>query len=251
MQPGRHRSETGIKSNNAPPDNSKVSTKQGEGTSGVSAVPVPHPSLFHRVRRIVDGITMALNVVGTLLIVAIMILVNADVIGRGFLDSPISGVPEIVSMSIVAIVFLQVAQTFRMGKLTRSAALLSVLQKRSPRIRALAELIFCLAALGIMVQLFRASVPLFTKSWVRNTFEGTIGDFTAPIWPVKLVILIGCSMLIVQLLIAAVLATQTLFGGSDTSAPGSGVNSNQTNHSAGRSGPDAGAKASTAAEPST
>ncbi|MEP0942039.1 MAG: TRAP transporter small permease subunit [Rhizobiaceae bacterium] len=154
-------------------------------------------------RRFLDAVTMGLNVIGTVLILAIMLLVNADVIGRGAFDAPISGVPEMVSMSIVAIVFLQVAQTFKMGRLTRSDALLNALQSRSPRFRAAVELFFCLAATGIMVQLLNASWPLFVKSWKRNTFEGTIGDFTAPIWPVKLIILIGCTVLIIQLLLAS------------------------------------------------
>lgn len=170
---------------------------------------------MRKLATIVDRITTALNVIGTLLIVAIMVLVNADVIGRGFFNLPISGVPELVSMSIVAIVFLQVAQTFRMGRLTRTEAMLGILEKRSPRLRALVELAFCIGAIAIMIQLLTASWPLFVKSWVRNTFEGTIGDFTAPIWPVKLVILIGCTALIIQLLIAAINAAMLLMDRSN------------------------------------
>lgn len=168
-----------------------------------------------RIRHAINNATMALNVVGTLLILAIMILVNADVIGRGALGLPISGVPEMVSMSIVAIVFLQVAHTFNMGKLTRSDAILGMLESKSPRFRALVEFIFCCSAIGIMVQLLNASWPLFLKSWTRNTFEGTIGDFTAPIWPVKFIILIGCVALIVQLLLAAGDALHTLWNGNE------------------------------------
>ena len=85
------------------------------------------------------GDNSALNIAGTLLIVAVMLLVNADVIGRGAFDAPVSGVPEMVSMSIVAIVFLQIAQTFRTGRLTRTELLLGGLQKpqsaRPPRAR--------------------------------------------------------------------------------------------------------------------
>jgi len=168
-------------------------------------------------RRMVNRATMALNVVGTLLIVAIMILVNADVLGRGVFNLPVSGVPEMVSMSIVAIVFLQVAQTFRMGRLTRSEAMLGMIDSRSPRLRALVELVFCLGAIAIMVQLLNASWPLFVKAWTRNTFEGTIGDFTAPIWPVKLIILIGCVALVVQLLFSALDALRTLRFGTGNS----------------------------------
>ncbi len=164
------------------------------------------------IRRLIDLITTGLNVIGTLLIIGIMVLVNADVIGRGVFNLPISGVPEMVSMSIVAIVFLQVAQAFRMGRLTRTEALLGMLQKHYPKVRALAELIFCAGAIAIMVQLLTASWPLFVKSWVRNTFEGTIGDFTAPIWPVKLVILIGCVALIVQIVAAGFSAAGQLLG---------------------------------------
>lgn len=178
--------------------------------------------LLAGLRAAIDHVTMGLNVIGTLLIVAIMVLVNADVIGRGAFNAPISGVPEMVSMSIVAIVFLQVAQTFRMGRLTRTEAILGIVEGRAPRLRAAAELIFAGVALFIMVQLIRASGPLFVKAWQRNTFEGTIGDFTAPIWPVKLIILIGCAALIVQLIITAVTAAATLWTGHSETADAAG-----------------------------
>lgn len=183
------------------------------------APPAAHPA-FEGVQRVVDRVTVGLNVVGTLLIIAIMVLVNADVIGRGAFNLPISGVPEMVSMSIVAIVFLQVAQAFRMNRLTRTEALLGVLERRAPRLRALAELVFCIGAAAIMVQLLSASWPLFVKSWVRNTFEGTIGDFTAPIWPVKLIILVGCTALIVQLSLSALSSLVALLRRSSASAGG-------------------------------
>jgi TRAP-type mannitol/chloroaromatic compound transport system permease small subunit len=169
------------------------------------------PNWFKSIRRVFDAVTAALNVVGTLLIVAIMVLVNADVIGRGAFNAPVSGVPEIVSMSIVAIVFLQVAHTFRMGRLTRTDAVLNFIKARSTRLYAAVELLFSLAAIALVWQLFSASKPLFVKSWVRGTFEGTIGDFTAPIWPVKLVILIGCGALLLQLVLFAADAAFRLF----------------------------------------
>jgi TRAP-type mannitol/chloroaromatic compound transport system permease small subunit len=162
-----------------------------------------YPNWFQAIRRVVDALTTGLNVLGTLLIVVIMVLVNADVIGRGVFNSPVSGVPEIVSMSIVAIVFLQIAHTFARGRLTRSEAILGFVGERAPRARTFMEMVFALAATALVWQIFAASLPLFRKSWVRNTFEGTIGDFTAPIWPVKLIILIGCAALMVQLVLFA------------------------------------------------
>ena len=175
--------------------------------------------MFHTLRQAIDRLTLALNVAGTLLIIAIMVLVNADVLGRGVFNAPISGVPEMVSMSIVAIVFLQIGQTYRMGKLTRSDALIGILKRHSPRAFAALELGFCCIAMAVISALLWASWPLFVKSWVRNTFEGTIGDFTAPIWPVKLIILIGCVTLLVQLGISAILALRSIVSGQRLHPP--------------------------------
>lgn len=175
---------------------------------------------FKWTRQIVDRLTMALNVAGTLLIVALMILINSDVIGRGLFEAPISGVPEMVSMSIVAIVFLQVAQAFRMGRFTRTDAVLNALSKRAPRAKAALELAFCLAGFGIISVLLYASYPLFIKSWDRGTYVGTVGDFIAPVWPVKLVILIGCMALLLQLAMATISAAIAMWhAGDDNGGP--------------------------------
>ena len=171
------------------------------------------PVWFHRLRRGVDGITVALNVAGTVLILLVMLLVNFDVIGRNLFLNPISGVPEMVSMSIVAIVFLQIAQTFRKGRLTRTDAVLGMVERRALRVRVLMDLIYASASALLIWQLFSASWPLYNRAWVRNTFEGTVGDFTAPIWPVKLIILIGCAALFIQLILFAASAFFRLIEG--------------------------------------
>ena len=106
-----------------------------------------------------------------------------------------------------------------MGRFTRSEAILGSVENHFPRIRAAIELIFCLSALALIAQLLRASYPLFLKSWTRNTFEGTIGNFTAPIWPVKLIIIIGCTVLIAQLAIAAIDAAVKTFSKREIETP--------------------------------
>ena len=139
--------------------------------------------------------SMTLNIVGTALIFVVMALVNADVIGRTAFGAPISGVPEIVSLSIVAIVFLQVTQSVRAGRLIRSDELVNL---APPRLRSALFALYDLAALALIAVLLRASWPLFVKAWERDTFVGAVGDFTAPVWPVKLIILIGCAALTAQ-----------------------------------------------------
>lgn len=165
------------------------------------------------IRAGIDHFSAILNVLGTLLIIGLVILVNADVAGRTFFLAPISGVPEIVSMSIVAIVFLQVAQAFRMGRFTRTDAFLSIAARRWPRLRAAAELVYGLAALALVWFLLAASYPMFRREWDRGTYVGTVGDFTFPAWPAKFIIVVGCVALILQLAVTVILAARALMGG--------------------------------------
>lgn len=145
-----------------------------------------------------DGITQVLNVIGTILIGGLMLLIGGDVLLRNFFDAPIAGVPEMVALTIVAIVFLQVPQTLRAGRFTRSDALLNSIRAARPGLARAMEIAFDLAAIALLGALLYASWPLFTQSWIRDTFVGAIGDFTAPVWPVKLVICIGTFMLMAQ-----------------------------------------------------
>lgn len=164
-----------------------------------------------RLRAFIDYASTVLNVAGTLLIFGLVILVNADVIGRTAFLSPISGVPEIVSMSIVAIVFLQVSQAFRMGRFTRTESFLNLIQRRAPRLRNALELAYLAAALLLTWFLLAASYPLFRKEWDRGTYVGTVGDFTFPAWPAKLIIVIGCTALILQILVSIAITAHALF----------------------------------------
>ena len=74
----------------------------------------------------------AMNALGTLWILALMVLINSDVIGRNLFNAPILGVPEMTSLSIVGIVFLQLADTLRCGRFTRAEILLDSLKRRRP-----------------------------------------------------------------------------------------------------------------------
>ena len=148
--------------------------------------------------RLLDRVTLALNVVGSVLIFALMLLISGDVIGRNLFGQPISGVPEMVSLSIVAIVFLQAPQALRAGKLTRSSALADGLAARRPGLARGMETLFDLVAIGVFGAILWASWPLFARAWDRGDFVGAVGDFTAPTWPVKAVILLGSAVLILQ-----------------------------------------------------
>ena len=157
--------------------------------------------IFSKTELFFNFITQSFNIMGTILIIFIMIIVNADVIGRELFLMPIAGVPMMVSMSIVAIVFLQTPQTFNQGRLTQNVSILNAIGRRTPLVKLLLDITYSIAAFFLILQIFKSTYPLFIKSWVRNTYEGTIGDFTAPIWPIKFVILLGCFLLMVQIML--------------------------------------------------
>lgn len=158
------------------------------------------PGPLETAARWMGAVSVTLNVLGTALILVVMALVNADVIGRTVFGAPISGVPEMVALSIVAIVFLQVTQSVRAGRLIRSEGLINL---APPRLRAALFALYDLAALGLIAVLLHASWPIFLSAWERGTFVGAVGDFIAPIWPVKLIIVIGCAALVVQFALSA------------------------------------------------
>lgn len=148
--------------------------------------------------RALDALTQGLNVVGSALILLLMILVGIDVAGRNLADAPIAGVPEMVTLSIVAIVFLQIPAALRAGRMTRSDALLNALARRSPALGRGLESLFDLAGIAIIGVIVYASWPMFIRAWVRSDFVGAVGSFTAPTWPVKGMLILGACVLILQ-----------------------------------------------------
>jgi len=157
-----------------------------------------------------DAVTQFCNVCGSLLIFALMALIVVDVLGRNLAGAPLPGVPEMVALSIVAIVFLQSPQTLRAGRMPRSEALLSVLARRAPTASTWLLDLHDLAGLATAAIVCHASWPPLVKAWSRDTFVGAVGDFTAPVWPVKATIVVGAALLAMQF--AARIARRHLAG---------------------------------------
>ncbi len=146
--------------------------------------------------RLLDRVTALMSVLGTLTILLVMLLISVDVVGRFFFGHPIAGVPEMVAMSILAIVFLQIANTLSRGKLTRSDALLGLMRSRNQRLGDGLDALMHAAGAFLVYVLVTAFHPLFLRSWGRNEMVGTVGQFMAPIWPVHLIVLVGSTMLL-------------------------------------------------------
>ena len=165
-------------------------------TEATDSYKQPLPGHFQR-------FTQALNAIGTLWIVALMILINTDVIGRDFFNEPVRGVTELVSLSIVGIVFLQLADTLASGRMARADVLLDHLKRARPWLAdALQGLYHLVGAVLMAVILWAAWEPLVESIRIQE-YVGAVGDFTAPVWPVRLIMLIGiCATLITFVLLA-------------------------------------------------
>lgn len=156
-------------------------------------------------RRFSYGLIISvMNSIGTAWVFVLLVIINLDIGGRALFNHPVRGVPEIVALSIVACVFLQIAHTLKVGRLTRSDILLNWLQSRHPTIKHMLEALYYLIGGCLMAILFKASIPLFSKAWRIDEYVGAQGDFMAPVWPVKLIILIGCAAGTIQFLLMAI-----------------------------------------------
>lgn len=148
-------------------------------------------------------LTSAMNALGTVWILALMVLINADVLGRNLLSAPVRGVPEIVALSIVGIVFLQLADTLRVGRFTRADVLLERLARTRPRAHdALHAAYHAVGAALLGVILWASWAPLVESIRIRE-YVGAIGDFTAPVWPIRLITLVGLSVTALTFLLLA------------------------------------------------
>jgi len=163
---------------------------------------------------IFGAITFALNVFGTLGILAMVVIVNLDVFGRALFNFPLPGVAEFVGLAIVAIVWAQAADTLRRHRFIRSDIFLNRAAKRYPRLGVVMSVIFDLNGMIITGVIFYFSLPLLTQSIERGYFRGTQGVFTIPVWPVKVMVLVGCAALFIQFLSFFISNVKKLFDGS-------------------------------------
>ena len=129
--------------------------------------------------------------VGTVWIFVIMCLVVADVIGRDFLNKPITGVAEFSARSVASIVFLQLAAAVCSGRMTRSDFLLNLISKRSPAAVTALDVLNALVGAALFAALAVIAWPELSNSWSTNEFYGVQGVYSVPAWPFRGLIIAG------------------------------------------------------------
>ena len=144
--------------------------------------------------RIASGVAIAANVAGTFVVIALIAVVNYDIVARGLFNQPFLGAVEVVQFSLVLIVFLQLPDVIRVGKLTRSDGFLSLMRRRKPALGSWMSRLIDLASCVFMVLVAVAIWPEFIEMWESQDYFGVPGVFTAPWWPIKLVIFLSACL---------------------------------------------------------
>lgn len=143
---------------------------------------------------IIERIAIVANALGTLVVLALVIVVNYDVVARSAFNNPFHGAVELVQFSMVLIVFLQLPDVVRVNRLTRSDGFLLVIGKRFPTLHLWTNKFIYLLAFLFMLLAAITMWPEFLEMLETRDYFGVPGVFTAPWWPVKLVIFLSASM---------------------------------------------------------
>jgi len=143
-------------------------------------------------------LTVGLSIVGTLLIVVMSMLVNADILGRELFNHPVAGVTEFLGLSIVSVVFLQMANTAREGRHISNDLIMSSVSRRHPQLAIFFYGLFQLIA-GILFLLVAWFVfPILLENYRGNYYKGTAGYIEIPVWPFVGTVVLGAAAAAVQ-----------------------------------------------------
>jgi TRAP-type C4-dicarboxylate transport system permease small subunit len=147
-----------------------------------------------------------LNAVGSVWVAALTLLICADILGRVLFKFPLVGVPEIVKVSIVAIVWLQIPHTLKTGGHLRSDVLLRFLSGRS---RAAVDLLSYLLGALIFGLLVYSGWDTMIQAWEMGEFEGEL-PVRVPTYPLRSIVLLGAGLTALQFVLMAAEAVRRL-----------------------------------------
>lgn len=163
-------------------------------------------------RQRLDRLTAAANAVGSAWILGLMLLVVGDVLGRALsgalvyltggavvVNLAIRGTPELVKLSIVGIVFLQLADTLRNRRHVRSTVMIDRL---SPLRATIADLAVHLLGAALCAMIIWSSWDNAVRAWRIGEYEGE-GALRVPVAPSRTLIIFGSVLFGLQFLAAA------------------------------------------------
>lgn len=136
-------------------------------------------------------------VVAAALMLAIMLIVVADVFMRYMLNRPFSFTYDLVGLYLLAgLFFLSLSDTFRV----RAHVSVDILvQHLGPAGRHLSEVVACLAGLPVFIAMTWLGWERAWDNWVSN--DVLAGAIAWPTWASAVLVPIGCGLLVLRLLV--------------------------------------------------
>ena len=136
--------------------------------------------------RIVGVFARALNIMSAVWLASVALLILYDVTGREFFDAPFHGTNEIVSNSVLSILFLQLPLSI----LTRSSLRTTILYDHAGDWgKALIEATSYIFAGALFLVIAIGSWPNMIEAWAIGEQEGS-GIINIPVYPIRTLVVV-------------------------------------------------------------
>jgi len=152
------------------------------------------------ITRLNNWITTVLLVIAAVLGFLLSFVVVADVIGRVAFNSPLKGTPEMVSISIVMICFLQAGYAVRSGGMINVDFLLV---RMPPGMQSYVMAVGALLGVGFFGLVCWGAIDPAIHAWTTSEFEGE-GALRVPSWPARFIVVIGTFLAALSYLLIAI-----------------------------------------------
>ena len=190
---------------------------------------------LRKIQSWVVAIAIVANVSGAFVLLALVATMNVDILSRNLFNAPFRGVVEVVIFSLALIVFLQLPDVVRTGRLTRSDGFLGVLRHHMPQVGGAMGRVLDAISFVFMCMIVWTVWPEFTESFeschffsqpefgpaptgaiwadfktglARCDYFGTPGILQAPWWPVRLAIAFACAWAAIMFFFKALLGDE-------------------------------------------
>lgn len=164
------------------------------------------------IERLIEKITQFCNTIAAIWLLGLALVVLADVIGRGVFDAPLQGAKEILSNSVVAILFLQIPFAVLRGGMIRTTL---IYDNAGQWGRRLIDAIAYLLGLGLFIGIGIGGWDDMVTGYQIGEYEG-IGALEFQTWPIR-VITVFWSFL--AAIVYALLLFRTVVRGDQATSP--------------------------------
>jgi TRAP-type C4-dicarboxylate transport system permease small subunit len=146
-----------------------------------------------------DRISKFLMVLAAVWAFGLTFMILADVIGRGAFDAPINGTTELVTASIVIIVFLQAGYAIRSRSMLRADFLVVHLP---PAVQRVLLAVGYLLGAAFFLMIITGGWDESIRSFTEGEYEGE-GALRVPSWPARWTVIGGSALALINYLVLA------------------------------------------------